>query len=780
MKNLTSFLIYLFLALSAFATKCGDDNPMDIVQPMVSVSDFTPTIDENPTDGQVLGTLEASTNEGSIAFSLTNQMPPGSFAIGASSGELTVADASLFDFETNPVLTATATAVNGTASATATITVTLNDVDETIGLMDFTATIDENPSDNQVLGTISATSTESPLTFSLSDQTPPGAFAINASSGELTVADASLFDFETNPILTATVTAVDGAVSETATITVTLNDIDETIGLMDFTTTIDENPSDNQVLGTISATNTEPALTFSLSDQTPPGAFAINASSGELTVADASLFDFESRAVLTATVTATATNGEGFETATITVNLTNLTSVITGLVDFTTTIEENPSDNQVLGTISATSTQSAVTFSLNDQTPPGAFAIDASSGELTVADASLFDFESRTVLTATVTATATNGESFETATITVNLTNIDEGGGAVTVSVSNFTATIDENPTNGQVLGLLTATTSEGSLTFALSAESPAGAFAINAATREITVLDNSLFDFETNPTLTATVTTTNASVSATATISVSLTNLAPTLSDLPVTIAENPTNGQSLGIVVGDLNQLAGTSITLTNPDSTLGALRLDLASGEVLVSDSLFFDFESRTSVVATVTATGELNTTVTITVTLTNVDIIWNGSDTVFTKVNFADPTIEANWDRITDSIAIMRGDRGNIYNPIFQTAPSLNPGGGTNINPINTLWAVGTTADLGTGTLSFREFNVGSQGRIIGGITYGGSANFDISNVVLYLPKEDIYIDVEFVSWQAGAAGGTVPGQNSGGGFSYRRTTRGAGQ
>ena len=397
MKNLVSFLIYLFLALLAFATKCGVDNPMVIVPPTVSVSNFTPTIDENPTDGQIIGTLEASTNEGSITFSLTNQMPPGSFAIGASSGDLTVADASLFDFETNPVLTATVTAVNGTASDNATITVTLNDVDETIGLMDFTATIDENPSDNQVLGTISATNTEPPLTFSLSDQTPPGAFAISASSGELTVADASLFDFESRELLTANVTATNSSATETASIAVSLNNIVE---------------------------NTEP-VTVSISD-------------------------------------------------------------------FTATISENPTNGQVLGLLSATTSDGSLTFALSAESPAGAFAINAGTREITVLDSSLFDFERNPVLTATVTAE--NETVSQTATITVNLTNVDEGGGAVTVSVSDFTATIDENPTNGQVLGLLAATTSEGSLTFALSGESPAGAFAINAGTREITVLDNSLF----------------------------------------------------------------------------------------------------------------------------------------------------------------------------------------------------------------------------------------------------------------------------------------------
>ncbi len=666
MKSLLSYSKYLLLVLIAFAGDCGGDDGPVITPPIVTVnvSNFTTTIDENPTNGQLLGTIEASTNEGSLTFSLSTESPVGAFSINASTGEISVLDSVLFDFETNPTLTAEVTATNGGVSESATITVNLNDISSTISLLDFTTTIDENPANGEVLGTIEASTNDGSLTFSLSTESPVGAFSINASTGEISVLDSILFDFETNPTLTAEVTATNGGVSESATITVNLNDISSTISLLDFTTTIDENPTNGQLLGTIEASTNDGSLTFSLSTESPVGAFSINASTGEISVLDSILFDFETNPILTAEVT------------------------------------------------------------------------------------------------------ATNGEVSESATVTVNLNDISS-----TISLLDFTTTIDENPANGQVLGTVEASTNDGILTFSLSTESPVSAFSINASTGEISVLDSVLFDFETNPVLTATVTATNGGVTESATITVNLTNLAPTLSDLTVTIAENPINGQSLGTVVGNLSQLAGTTITLTNEASTSGALRLDLLSGEVQVSNSLLFDYETRTSIAGTVTAIGELNATITITITLTNVNIIWNGPTITFTKANFADASDEANWDKITDSVAITRGDFRSIYNPIFQSGPT----DGRDTNPTNTLWAIGTTTDLNS--LNFINFQNGTE-RIIGGFynsdTY--TTNFDIANVVLYLPKEDIYIDVEFITWQSGESDKT----NNGGGFSYRRATRGVGQ
>ncbi len=48
------------------------------------------------------GTVIGSTNQGNITFSITQQTPNGAFAIDSNTGELTVVDGSLFDFENTP------------------------------------------------------------------------------------------------------------------------------------------------------------------------------------------------------------------------------------------------------------------------------------------------------------------------------------------------------------------------------------------------------------------------------------------------------------------------------------------------------------------------------------------------------------------------------------------------------------------------------------------------------------------------------------------------------
>jgi hypothetical protein len=85
------------------------------------VANFTTTIDENPTSGFSLGTVEASTTQGTIVFSLSQQSPNQALEINASTGELSVLTASLFDFETNPTITALVTVSSSGATDTATL-----------------------------------------------------------------------------------------------------------------------------------------------------------------------------------------------------------------------------------------------------------------------------------------------------------------------------------------------------------------------------------------------------------------------------------------------------------------------------------------------------------------------------------------------------------------------------------------------------------------------------------------------------------------------------------
>lgn len=203
---------------------------MTVEEITVSTSDLVVTIDENPTNGQLLGTVEGITNTGSVAFSITDESPNGAFSINETSGELTVRDSDLFDFEVNPQLLATIRVQNGEASKNSQVTINLNDLEEvTVSTTDFTVTIDENPINGQVLGMVEGSTNEGSVTFTITDESIAGTFSINETNGELAVKNREYFDFEVNPKLLATVEVRNGTVSKNSNVTVNLNDVDESI-----------------------------------------------------------------------------------------------------------------------------------------------------------------------------------------------------------------------------------------------------------------------------------------------------------------------------------------------------------------------------------------------------------------------------------------------------------------------------------------------------------------------------------------------------------------------
>ncbi len=91
----------------------------------------------------------------------------------------------------------------------------------------FSITIPNNPIEGRVLGAISATTNQTNLAYTISSQTPVGALAINTHTGLLIVNNETLFDFKTNPSITGTVVVSSGDLSETANITITLDELNE-------------------------------------------------------------------------------------------------------------------------------------------------------------------------------------------------------------------------------------------------------------------------------------------------------------------------------------------------------------------------------------------------------------------------------------------------------------------------------------------------------------------------------------------------------------------------
>lgn len=131
------------------------------------------------------------------------------------------------------------------------------------------------------------------------------------------------------------------------------------------------------------------------------------------------------------------------------------------------------------------------------------------------------------------------------------------------------------------------------------------------------------------------------------------------------------------------------------------------------------------------------------------------VWVGLDYTFTKAPGANWTLPENQDRITDLVWITRGNLKGIYNiaqeDFYQGTGTSGP------SPVDTEWAFGTTADLGgRAPLIFNTWAMQAN---------GSPPNLIGQDMVAHLITDDIYMDIQFLSWGAGF--------NGGGSFSYIR-------
>ena len=124
------------------------------------------------------------------------------------------------------------------------------------------------------------------------------------------------------------------------------------------------------------------------------------------------------------------------------------------------------------------------------------------------------------------------------------------------------------------------------------------------------------------------------------------------------------------------------------------------------------------------------------------------IWSGPSLFFEKVDYADPTDPANQDAMTPAVVLTRGPQNSLFNVVLEDSASSS-------SPEGTEWSKGTTAELDS--LTFDTLK---------GATNNQMSSLPGTSLVAHLIEENIYLDVTFVSWTSGEAGG---------GFSYERST-----
>ncbi|MGB1259036.1 MAG: cadherin domain-containing protein [Akkermansiaceae bacterium] len=314
------------------------------------------------------------------------------------------------------------------------------DIDELGGAPSIAAAtfaVNENSSVSTAVGNVVANDPDSDaLSYAITSGNTGGAFSIDT-NGQIEVAGA--IDFETTPAYTLTVEVTDAiGFTNSAVITVNVNDVNEAPTASNTSGSIAENAASGGNVATVSASDADAGdtLGYAITAGNGSGLFAIDSSGNVTTTAG---LDYESSAqhVLTVTVT---DSGSLTDTATVTVNVTNVNESPVAQ-NTSGAIAEDSTTGSSVASVSASDPDAGDTlgYAITGGNTGGAFAID-SNGNITTATA--LDYETTSAYTLTVTVTD-SGSLTDTATVNVTVTDVMEvtAPAVATGSASGMTQT---------------------------------------------------------------------------------------------------------------------------------------------------------------------------------------------------------------------------------------------------------------------------------------------------------------------------------------------------
>jgi predicted cupin superfamily sugar epimerase len=507
---------------------------------------------------------------------------------------VTVANSSLLDFEsaTSHTITVRATSSDGSFSTT-NYTISLTDVDEfDVGAISDTNAAANSLAENSANGTAvgitasasDADATNNTITYSL-DDSAGGRFAINSSTGVVTVANSSLLNFEstTSHGITVRATSSDGSIS-TANYTISLSDVDE----FDVTVPTDFNPASNNInenvpIGTavgITANAfdldaTTSTITYSLTSN-PDNLFQIDPNTGVVTTAAAI-----NREILSATrsITVQATSTDGSIASQV------FSIAINDLDEFDVTVPTDSdaalnrvNENVPIGTtvgITANAfdldaTNSTITYSLTSN-PDDLFQIDASTGIVTTAAAIGREIvgEQRLI---TVQAMSSDG-SIASQTFSITINDLDAFDVTVPTDTNAIANVIDENVPIGTTVGIT------------------ANAFDLDATnstiTYSLTSNPDNLFQIDPNTGVVTTAAAINREIVG---------------ANRSITVQASSTDGsiasQTFGIAINDLDEFDVT--VPTDTDSASNIIDENVPVGNTVGITANAFDLDATTSTI------------------------------------------------------------------------------------------------------------------------------------------------------------------------------------
>jgi Ca2+-binding RTX toxin-like protein len=459
------------------------------------------TVTENTA---AVGTVVAGDPEGAVTYSIAGGADAALFTIDATTGALAFVTAPNFeapaDADADNVYDVIVQVSDGTFTDTQTLAVTVGNLNEAPvitsngGGATAALTVAENTA---AVGTLAASDPEGAVTYSIAGGADAALFTIDATTGALSFITAPNFeapaDAGADNVYDVIVQVSDGdGASDTQALAITVGNVNEAPVITSHgggdtaALTVVEN---TVVVGTVVAGDPEGAVTYSIAGGADAALFTIDATTGALAFITAP--DFEVRADAGADnvydVIVKASDGDGAvdtQALAVTVGNVNEAPLITsngGGDTAALTVMEN---TVVVGTVTATDPEGAVTYGIASGADAALFTIDATTGALTFITAPNFeapgDAGADNVYDVIVQVTDGDG-AVDTQALAVTVGNVNEapvitsngGGDTAALTIAEHTV----------VVGTVVASDPEGVVTYSIAGGADAALFTIDATT---------------------------------------------------------------------------------------------------------------------------------------------------------------------------------------------------------------------------------------------------------------------------------------------------------
>lgn len=469
----------------------------------------------------------------------------------------------------------------------------------------------ENSAGGTVVPYTVATDTDAgqTLAFAITAGNRNNAFAINATTGQITVNNPAALDFENEPPYNLTVTATDNgnpALTTTATIRIFLTDANDAPLVYNHTTSLAENTAAGTNVFNYSLIASDQdagqTRTYAITNGNTNNAFAINATTGQITVNNAAALDFENTPPFILTISVTDNGTPALtSSAKLGISLTDVNDA-PNVYNAAVTIPENSAAGTNVLNYSTVATDQdktqTLTYAITAGNRNNTFAINATTGQITVASAAGLDFENEPFYDLTIQVTD-SGNPARTSTASLKVFMSDANDAPL---LYNATVTVPEKSAAGTaVLNYSTVAFDQDktqTLTYAITAGNTNNAFKIDAATGAITVNTSSALDLAVTPKFDLTISVTdngNPAKTSTATLTVNLTAVAkPPVVDAKtyaVKVLSPP------GTVVGTITSTdpdgggAPTYTNISSPTILRDAFAVNATTGVITVQPSILF---------------------------------------------------------------------------------------------------------------------------------------------------------------------------------------------